>query len=157
MDTKTCGKCGLVKPLLDFSTTKSKKSGYHHWCKMCANVYNKTRNQRLYTEAFVRAKNLKQHYGITSECYQVMFIAQKGVCAACGQPETTIDYRTKQLKNLQVDHCHTTGKVRALICKECNNALGLLHDDPERIHLLLRYANLHQSSVDRYLASGANL
>lgn len=56
MDTKTCGKCGLVKPLLGFSTTKSKKSGYHHWCKMCANVYNKKRNQRLYTEAFVRSE-----------------------------------------------------------------------------------------------------
>lgn len=101
--------------------------------------------------------DLKQHYGITSECYQAMFIAQKGVCATCGQPETTIDYRTKQLKNLQVDHCHTTGKVRALLCKECNNALGLLHDDPERIHLLLKYANLHQSSVDRYLESGTEL
>jgi hypothetical protein len=75
-----------------------------------------------------------------------MFLTQGGVCAACGQPETTIDPRTKQVKNLQVDHCHETGKVRALLCKECNNALGLLHDDPDRIHLLLQYAEFHQST-----------
>ena len=51
-----------------------------------------------------------------------------------------------QVKNLQIDHCHETGKVRALLCKECNNALGLLHDDVERIRLLLSYAELHQLS-----------
>ncbi|GAC1347378.1 MAG: hypothetical protein NVSMB27_12660 [Ktedonobacteraceae bacterium] len=83
---------------------------------------------------------------MTSEEYQTMFLTQNGVCAACGQPKTTNDPRTKSVKNLQVDHCHETGKVRALLCKECNNALGLLHDDPERIRLLLRYAELHRLS-----------
>jgi len=146
VETKSCGKCGAVKPVSDFALNKGKADGFHYWCKVCANEYNKERNQRLYTEAFVRAKNLKQLYGMTSEEYRVMFLAQGGVCAACGQPETAIDPRTKHVKNLQVDHCHETGKVRALLCQECNNALGLLHDDPERIGLLLRYAESHQSA-----------
>ncbi len=146
MDNKKCGKCGQIKSLGEFAISKKKNGGYQHWCKPCANEYNRERNQRLYTESFVRAKNLKQHYGITSEEYQVLFVAQNGVCAACGRPETGLDYRTGKAKNLHVDHCHKTERVRALLCKECNNALGLLHDDPERIRLLLKYAELHQSS-----------
>jgi hypothetical protein len=93
---------------------------------------------------------------IAFEEYQAMFLSQNGVCAACGRPETTNDPRTKQVKNLQIDHCHTTGKVRALLCKECNNALGLLHDDPERIRMLLSYVELHQLS-DIELQGGAEL
>src|SRR2546421_13021928 len=147
MDTKTCGKCNAIKPITDFSLNKGKGDGRHYWCKACANEYNKKRNKGLYTEAFVRAKNLKQLYGLSSEEYQAMFLAQNGVCAACGKSETTLDFRTNQLKNLQIDHCHKTGKVRALLCKECNNALGLLHDDLERIRLLLKYAELHQSDA----------
>ncbi len=76
-----------------------------------------------------------------------MFLAQNGVCAACSQSETTLDFRTEQVKNLQIDHCHKTGRVRALLCQECNNALGILHDDPERIRLLLRYVILHESDA----------
>ncbi len=41
-------------------------------------------------------------------------------------------------------NCHKTGIVRALLCKECNNALGLLHDDPGRIRLLLKYVEFYQ-------------
>jgi formate dehydrogenase maturation protein FdhE len=65
VETKRCRKCGAVKPIADFALNKGKADGYHYWCKACTNEYNKERNQCLYTEAFVRAKNLKQLYGIT--------------------------------------------------------------------------------------------
>ena len=144
--TKKCGKCSATKSIAAFSLNKKNPDGYHYWCKVCANEYNKLRNQRLYTEAFVREENLKRLYGMTSEDYQSMFLSQNGVCAACGRPETTLDPRTKKIKNLQIDHDHITGRVIALLCKECNNALGLLHDDPKRILLLLKYAELHRST-----------
>lgn len=144
--SKGCGKCDQVKPLSDFALNKKAKDGRSHWCKICANEYAKARNQRLYTEDFVRAKNLKQLYEITPEEYHTLFAAQEGVCAVCGLPETTNDSRTGKVKNLQVDHCHKTGRIRALLCKECNNALGLLHDDPLRLRLLLQYAESHYSS-----------
>jgi hypothetical protein len=79
-------------------------------------------------------------YGITDEHYQTMFLAQDGTCAVCKQPETAIDTRTQRIANLHVDHDHKTGKVRALLCRGCNTAYGLLGEDPERIRLLLRYA-----------------
>ena len=49
-------------------------------------------------------------------------------CFVCGSTES-----------LCIDHCHTTGKMRGLLCKPCNSALGLLNDDPERIYNLLLY------------------
>lgn len=41
-----------------------------------------------------------------------------------------------------VDHCHVTGKVRALLCHGCNTSLGLLREDPARIRGLALYAEV---------------
>ena len=141
---KRCGQCGEIKPLTEFNRSSKDKDGYQWKCRACYKAYNKSRY--TYDIELSRTKHLKRTYGMAPEKYITLFDAQHGVCAACGQPETTNDPRTKQIKNLQIDHCHKTGKVRALLCKECNNALGLLHDDVERIRLLLSYAELHQLS-----------
>lgn len=80
---------------------------------------------------FVRRRNLWQYYGITLEEYEEMLDRQRGVCAICGQPETS-KYKGV-VKNLSVDHCHVTGEVRGLLCNNCNRAIGLLGDDLGRI------------------------
>jgi hypothetical protein len=69
-------------------------------------------------------------FGITLADYEAMMVAQAGVCAICSQPETRIDNRTKQPSRLAVDHCHSTGKVRGLLCSACNKGIGHLKDDP---------------------------
>ena len=140
---KRCCECGEIKPLTEFNRSSKGKDGYQWKCRACYKAYNKSRY--TYDMELSRSKHLKRTYGMAPEEYLALFDAQNGVCAACGRPETTNDPRTKQVKNLQIDHCHTTGKVRALLCKECNGALGHLHDDVERIRLLLRYAELYQS------------
>lgn len=71
------------------------------------------------------------------ESYEALWRAQKGVCAACGQPEQSVSKRGT--RSLAVDHCHVTGRVRGLLCGNCNRALGLLHENPERVRSLLRY------------------
>jgi hypothetical protein len=141
---KRCGQCGEMKPLTEFNRSSKGKDGYQWKCRACYKTYNKSRY--MYDNELSRTKHLKRTYGMAPEEYIGLFHAQNGVCAACGRSETTNDPRTKQVKNLQIDHCHTTGKVRALLCKECNNALGLLHDDIERIRMLSSYAELHQLS-----------
>lgn len=62
-----------------------------------------------------RRRWLLQAYGITLEAYTEMLVSQFGRCAICG------DGPTRQ--NLNVDHCHETGKVRGLLCDPCNTAL----------------------------------
>lgn len=86
---------------------------------------------------------LRQGYGITLEEYQRMFAAQGGVCAICAEPETST-YRGK-VRELGVDHCHITGKVRGLLCSQCNVAIGKLRDDPALIRNALAYVLKHKS------------
>lgn len=75
-----------------------------------------------------RKKDLKCKYGITLEEFDVLLASQGGACAVCAGVE-----------GLCVDHSHTTDEVRGILCRNCNFALGLLHDDMERIYKLAAY------------------
>lgn len=81
-------------------------------------------------EAF-RKIDIKKKFGLTWEHYTELLKKQNNVCAICKQPETKLDYRSKKVLNLSVDHCHTTGKVRGLLCADCNRALGMFQDNTE--------------------------
>jgi Recombination endonuclease VII len=141
IEEKVCSKCHKQKSVKLFNKSTS-PDGYHRWCNACRSDYNKTRY--VSDTHLARSKNLKRMYGITPGQYQQMFQDQNGVCAACGQPETAIDARTGKVSNLAVDPNHTTGEVRALLCRGCNTAYGQLNEDPERIRLLLKYAEKHR-------------
>lgn len=86
--------------------------------------------QRAYRLAHPdRVKNtiLKRHYGITIGDYMRMHNDQNGLCAICKKPETTV-IRGKEV-SLSVDHCHSTGAVRGLLCRPCNQAIGSMKHD----------------------------
>jgi hypothetical protein len=78
-------------------------------------------------------------FGINIEQYQKMFDEQNGCCAVCGETETEIHPRSGRLRRLAVDHCHKTGKVRGLLCNNCNRAIGLLKDDPTVLRSAINY------------------
>lgn len=84
-------------------------------------------------------RHLHYTYGITGETYAGMVLEQGNLCAACGTPASET-----QRKKLFVDHCHTTGKIRGLLCQKCNTALGMVEDDVTRLAALISY--LLQSS-----------
>lgn len=75
-----------------------------------------------------RDGKLRKQYGITLQEYQEMWVTQGGRCRICGRAETVV--RKGTVCNLSVDHCHDTGRVRGLLCNNCNRAIGLLGDDP---------------------------
>lgn len=137
---KWCPKCESFKSLDDFHKNARKKDGLEYMCKACNSKRVSLQQKKTYTAEIGRNLNLKRMYGISHKDYLELFERQGGVCAACGQAETAINYRTKQVQNLHVDHCHKTGRVRALLCQDCNIAYGQLREDPERIRKLLRYA-----------------
>jgi hypothetical protein len=91
---------------------------------------------------YQRATNLKK-FGISLQDYEKKFEEQKGLCAICKKPETFIHSRTKKIAKLAVDHCHSTGKTRGLLCKNCNIALGLFKDDQFSILSALNYLKEH--------------
>ena len=109
--------------------------GHLSFCKECKAVYSKQRyekdKERFYLEA--AARNYKRKYNITLGDYDEMFEAQSGVCELCGNPETTTRPHQRSTLpgpiRLAVDHDHTTGKVRNLLCAKCNVILGVVENN----------------------------
>lgn len=79
-----------------------------------------------------RDRYLKYTYGITLEQYEEIEAAQNGICAICDEPCQTF-------KRLCVDHDHTTGKIRGLLCSKHNRAMGLFGDNPEMLEKAITY------------------
>lgn len=73
-------------------------------------------------------------FGMDPEEFARIAAGQGGTCAICRRPE-----RTKRLTAMVVDHDHVSGHVRGLLCSQCNRAIGLLGDDPQRIVNAARY------------------
>ncbi len=71
---------------------------------------------------------------------------QNGVCAICDHPETAVI--KGKVMNLAVDHCHTTKRVRGLLCVNCNRALGYFNDDIDRLKAAIAYLEKHAAKKD---------
>jgi hypothetical protein len=87
----------------------------------------------------IKSIDLKKRFGISLEDYQLMLNNQNNVCAICGQPEKSVDYRTKKVRSMAVDHCHTSGKIRGLLCSDCNTALGLFRENIDFMKSAIKY------------------
>lgn len=90
------------------------------------------RENRANNPLKVRAMHLKSMYGLTLEGYANMLSRQGGTCAACPRSPDQEKHGV-----LHIDHDHHTGVVRGLLCSNCNTALGLVNDDPVRLHRYL--------------------
>ena len=86
---------------------------------------------------YYQDQDLKKNYGVTLGWYRATLEKQNGACAICKKPETAV-IRGKLLK-LAVDHCHDTGKVRGLLCRACNNAIGALNHDVDVLQAAIKY------------------
>ena len=130
---KKCYNCGLEKPFELFDKNKAKQDGRATECKQCKKEFKQKQleNDYLGTRLKERANNLKRMFGMSLEAYDEKLKAQNGVCAICGS-------LCKSGKRLAVDHNHTTGKIRDLLCGNCNGGLGMFQDNPE---LLLKAAD----------------
>ncbi|MBS1722542.1 MAG: endonuclease VII domain-containing protein [Armatimonadetes bacterium] len=76
-------------------------------------------------------------YGVELTDYESLLMAQRYVCAICGNPETL--QRNGETQRLSVDHCHLSGLVRGLLCSACNIGLSRFKDDPELLAKAIRY------------------
>lgn len=90
-----------------------------------------------------RKSALKTRYGLTPEEYDEMLKAQEGTCALC----PAMIYSPGRPGNLAVDHDAETGRVRGLLCNQCNRGLGLLDHDPDRLIAAAMYLLKHEDVV----------
>jgi hypothetical protein len=97
-------------------------------CSSCKPIHEKKMN-RLYD----RKKWYKDKYGISLESYTKMLENQQGCCSICKTPQVNLKI------TLAVDHCHSTGKVRGLLCRNCNLMIGFAKDNKELLSSAIRY------------------
>ncbi|MFF2964278.1 endonuclease domain-containing protein [Streptomyces sp. NPDC057963] len=130
---KTCSKCREAKPEAAFHSHGPGKKRMA-MCGDCRAEHRRIngREGRKETAEERLGRRLWECYKITLQQYRAMVKAQSGACAICGK---TPD----EGKRLAVDHCHTTGVVRALLCIRCNLNLGV-------------YENHHRAAAE-YLAT----
>lgn len=130
-ELKQCFKCGEDKPHMEFHRNKAKPDGLQTMCKSCRHkLYRKNAEQ---VKDRSRTNYLRRTYDMSLEDYASLLIAQEHSCAVCGGQETV------EGQSLSVDHCHSTGKVRGLLCFNCNAGIGRLGDTIEGLTKALRY------------------
>jgi hypothetical protein len=89
-------------------------------------------NSRVYKKSgnlWHKERDLRKLYGITLEQFDSMLADQANACAVCGE----------DLVVPCVDHCHSTGKVRKILCPACNKGLGMFRDNPETLAKAAQY------------------
>ena len=147
---RVCRICGLTaesdKELELFAKKTNSKYNRANICKQCQSkeamryatkdIDKKRKSCRDWHRKHkekMKSKRLKYYYGITLEEYNEMYTKQNGCCKICNK------HRDSFSKDLAVDHCHTTGEIRGLLCANCNTALGLFYDDLDVLEKALEY------------------
>lgn len=157
---KVCTVCKIEKSLADFPDNKRVKSGKSSFCRPCTKKkhilykenYKKTHNiqemearrhskkRAALSQVQIKDAKLRARYKITIDQYNILSEIQGGVCAICKKPETMrFSKKSPLTRPLGVDHCHTTSKVRGLLCSRCNSGIGHLHDNIDLLQSAIEY------------------
>jgi hypothetical protein len=125
-----CPKCLDYKPLSEFYavTTTGGRGGKPYISYRC----------KIHNRAKSKVSRRKATYGITGDEFSKMKESQGNCCYMCGEPQVRKDW------DLAVDHCHKTGKVRKLLCNNCNVGLAMFKDNPELLRAAAQYIDDHQ-------------
>lgn len=150
---KTCTKCRESKPAHNFHKNKNFKDGRMNICASCRRKYKKDyykktidrqrkRSRVYYSNHKDKAANyqLKSKYGIDLKTKEELLKFQDYRCKICSCP---LCYETAK-----VDHDHNSGRIRGILCSNCNLALGLLHDDTCILNNMIEY--LKGNTDERY-------
>lgn len=154
MKTKNCFTCKFDKSIDCFSSASHHKDGLQSSCKVCISGRSRKRYDEQKSKLMEAAKEWKRNnpdkakaikaksyrknidtaknyrletiFGISLSEYKKLLDAQGGVCKICGLPERAT-YKG-QIKSLAVDHNHSTGQVRGLLCMRCNVEVGIIEN-----------------------------
>lgn len=173
-ESKKCQRCSKVIEVGRFYKDKTRKDGLSAYCIRCESdrkkearennpelVEKHKKNNRVWYQnnkqknkdrsdkwkeenpAKYREWNLKRRFGISLEEYDTILYSQGCCCAICGIHRDYIN------EHLSVDHCHSSGKIRGLLCKSCNSGLGFFQDDLEIMNKALKYLTASNKIEER--------
>lgn len=122
---KWCPDCETVKHIDEFVRSRGHVSGLHSYCRPCHNARGKASKEKV---GGSRTYHLKRRYGLTAQEVDALIMAQGGLCAICGEAPAE-----------HVDHDHGTGRVRGILCFNCNGGLGQFRDRDDLLTLAIAY------------------
>lgn len=115
-DLQRCSKCKKSKDPDGFANSKTAKSGKGSWCRDC-----------------YREHSQKINYGVDSKTFNTLVEQSNSECEICGSAISVSQGEHA------IDHCHTTLKVRGLLCRKCNIGLGCFSDNPDLLKAAAKY------------------
>lgn len=92
-----------------------------------------------------KGHSLKKQFGITLDTYMEMYEAQGGRCGICGRQGAPFSASKGKSETLAVDHCHGTGRIRELLCPNCNKGIALFKESPHELRKAISYLQRHKS------------
>jgi hypothetical protein len=132
---KRCADCRQWKPNEQFPRNRNSKDGRHCYCRECNNARSRESRQRLHGGA--RHYHLMHRYGIGADEVDALIDLQGNRCPICGRPDPN-----------HVDHDHKTGRVRGVLCFNCNGGLGQFADDIDRLAAAVAYLDAGRVESD---------
>jgi hypothetical protein len=134
---KKCYSCKIEKSTENFHKNKSRNDGLEAMCKSCWSVYNKKRRgvssyKAKFNSKWFRDAQYRKKYNLSAEQYDQMRDSQENKCCIC-KKDLAAD------RQPSVDHCHSTGKVRGILCNNCNAGLGFFNDNKDSLLAAVEY------------------
>jgi hypothetical protein len=128
LNVRVCSQCKELKDSSCFN--KRKQTKLHSECKVCSAArYKKWREANLEQQRIKdRVIHYKRAYNLSEQEAVKLVENRTDCCQIC-----------KELKPLVVDHCHTTGLVRGLVCSACNSVLGYAKDKTDTLNNAINY------------------
>jgi len=152
---KICRDCGLELELSEFPKAPTNKGGHSTRCKKCLSIYQIKGRRKKYplkkrrhegyltgTKDWKKSCYLFAKFGVTLREYNEFLSKQNGKCKICGIPIEQCH------KMLAIDHDHTTGLIRGLLCQPCNLGLGLFKDNVELLRSAINYLKIFQKRLE---------
>jgi Recombination endonuclease VII len=135
---KRCARCRVLLPSEQFHKNRDSRDGLQTYCKVCQRGYDKARYDRKSSGEKCRWYKFRRDYGLTKDTYHAMLAMQGYECRIC---HTTITEAGTGPRSSWacVDHDHTTGRVRGLLCRGCNVGLGNFRDRPDLLQRAIAY------------------
>lgn len=145
---KFCRSCEEWRSKGDFNTDKKSPDGKSYTCRPCRKKYRRRKEVKartsLYNKKYAeknpdlmkrkdRKSMLRRFWNMSQEEYDLLLAKQNGTCAICPKTESNPN------KSLCIDHCHTTGRIRGLLCDNHNRAMGLFKDSIEDMEKAIEY------------------
>ena len=132
---KACRLCLETKPLSSFGKDSKGKDNKRPYCKPCDQARAKKwkdNNKEKVAEYNAHYKR-EYTYGLSKEDYLILLETQDNKCAICNTDQKELT------RKLVVDHCHTTKKVRGLLCSHCNVGIGMLKENENNLMAAIQY------------------